>query len=49
VEVRAQYYGDFVGDGEDRGQALPCMLRTGASTLFKFLKGKYLVWKFDLA
>ena len=49
VEVRAQYYGDFVGETQNRGQALRRMLLAGVSTAFKFLKGKYLVWKFDLA
>jgi hypothetical protein len=49
VEVRAQYYGDFVGETQGRGQALLRILRAGVSTVFKFLKGKYLVWKFDLA
>jgi hypothetical protein len=49
VEVRAQYYGDFVGETEGRGPALRGILRASLSTVFKFLKGKYLVWKFGLA
>ena len=49
VEVRAQYYGDFVGETQDRGQALRRILPAIVKTVFKFLKGKYLVWKFDLA
>ena len=49
VEVRAQYYGDFLGEPRNRGQALRRLLRAGISTAFKFLKGRYLIWKFDLA
>lgn len=49
VEVRAQYYGDFVGETQGRAQALRRILLASVSTVFKFLKGKYLVWKFDLA
>jgi hypothetical protein len=49
VEVRAPYYGDFVGEAQDRRHALRGILRASVSTAFKFLKGKYLVWKFDLA
>lgn len=49
VEVRAQYYGDFVGETQGQAQALRRILLASVSTVFKFLKGKYLVWKFDLA
>jgi len=49
VEVRAQYYDDFLRDPRDRGQALRGLLGSGLSTVLKYLKGRYLIWRFDLA
>ena len=48
LEVRSAYYHRFINDEPNFSKALrsliACALRAGV----KFLKGKYLVWKYDL-
>lgn len=49
LEVRAEYYDFFVNTSESRITACLKLAAALLMTPFKRLKGKYLVWRYDLA
>ena len=48
LEVRSAYYERFINREPRFPSALWTLARSAAGTVFKFLKGKYLVWKYEL-
>ena len=48
LEARSAYYGDFINTEARFPAALLTLARLAANTVCKFVKGKYLIWKYEL-
>lgn len=48
IEVRSQYFEYFFNCRADRLRALASFTHSLLLAAFKFVKGKYLIWKYDL-
>jgi hypothetical protein len=48
LEARSAYYGHFINREARFPAALWTLARSAAGTAFKFVKGKYLIWKYEL-